>query len=44
MTYTKPILLGYSAIAAIQSISNKQSSPNEMTTNAFTSPAYEADE
>jgi hypothetical protein len=43
MTYTKPELLGYSAIATIQSVTNKQTSAGEPH-NLPTQPAYEADE
>jgi hypothetical protein len=46
MTYTKPQLIGYSAIAAVQT-----SGPNAKTTSilepnqfSHTQPAYEADE
>jgi hypothetical protein len=44
MKYMKPQLLGYSAIASIQSVSNKQSSSGEPITDRPTVPAYEADE
>ena len=43
MKYVKPQLNGSSAISAIQSIQDKQTSPNEPL-NRPTSPAYEADE
>lgn len=44
MTYTKPMLNGFAAITAVQSLSNKQTSLGESGPNPHTQPAYEADE
>jgi len=45
MTYTKPQLLGYSAIAAIQSGGiDKQADQNEHQNMFPSDPAYQADE
>lgn len=44
MNYTKPILQGFAALAAIQCLCNKQFSFGEAGTNPHTQPAYEADE
>lgn len=43
MTYTKPQLVGYSAMAVIQS-SHKNGMNNELGVDVRTIPAYEADE
>ena len=45
MTYTKPQLNGYSALAVVQSGNqSKASKPFELNTQIFSTPAYEADE
>jgi hypothetical protein len=44
MTYTKPQLLGYKAIAVIQGTSKTQGALEQGSTVLKTQPAYEADE